>query len=215
VYLRAFVQGWAESELIKFIPNFTCAEVIGVAYDSMLEVAIRHAPGVHTSLEVHVRTFYRTMFLDAHSDIDDQAFWIRWLLADRPLEDRAKLLFLLYGPLNFSNACVIRFDSMLTTDIGNGYENAPDHEAITPKCRCKVARLDESQNIKPSAKGDSECICATGREQTSSTKRGFESNRHSNYFKMIYSVFYQLYTYIAIIEVKIFCVITLIYSTCK
>ena len=59
--------------------------------------------GSHQRLEFEIRCFFRRVFLDHCSSLQDRAFWLTRILKPWPLVYQARLLFLLYGPVLSGN----------------------------------------------------------------------------------------------------------------
>ena len=61
---------------------------------------LNSAPGSQPWFERYIRVFCRRVFLDKSADNAERGFWLCKLLQSRPLVFQARLIYILYGPLN-------------------------------------------------------------------------------------------------------------------
>ena len=53
----------------------------------------------YAGLELHVRLFFKRVFLSQCNSYHDEAFWLSLILKPFPMVHQARILFLLFGPL--------------------------------------------------------------------------------------------------------------------
>ena len=64
---------------------------------------LRSTPGSQPWYERYIRVFCRQIFLDKASDFVEKGFWLCKILKPWPLVFQARLLYILYGPVNDDN----------------------------------------------------------------------------------------------------------------
>jgi len=64
----------------------------------MLGNDVRVLTGSRSDMELHVRLFFRRVFLNHVPSKPEKAFWLSLILKPFPLVHQARILFLLYGP---------------------------------------------------------------------------------------------------------------------
>ena len=55
---------------------------------------------MYQETELHVRLFYRRVFVEQAQNAEEKAFWLDLMLKNLPMVHQAKALFLLFGPVN-------------------------------------------------------------------------------------------------------------------
>lgn len=55
--------------------------------------------GAFSDLEMHVRIFFRRVFLNQCQSKVEKAFWLNLITKPFPMVHQARILFLLYGPI--------------------------------------------------------------------------------------------------------------------
>jgi len=64
-------------------------------------------PGAYPTLELHVRLFFRRVFLSQCTGGSDKAFWLSLILKPFPMVHQARVLFLLFGPMCGGEYCLL------------------------------------------------------------------------------------------------------------
>ena len=62
-------------------------------------ISIDHISGADSHRELHVRLFFRRVFIDQARNMEEKAFWLDLILKSLPMVHQAKVLFLLFGPV--------------------------------------------------------------------------------------------------------------------
>ncbi|XP_053383870.1 F-box only protein 47-like [Mercenaria mercenaria] len=94
-FLHTVIAGWDDCECIRAydaICNHSCLL-------KNVKLVMTSKSGGHQRLEFEIRCFFRRVFLDHCSSLQDRAFWLTRILKPWPLVYQARLLFLLYGPV--------------------------------------------------------------------------------------------------------------------
>uniref|UniRef100_UPI00358EDEFC F-box only protein 47 n=1 Tax=Myxine glutinosa TaxID=7769 RepID=UPI00358EDEFC len=103
------IAGWNEVECLKvftflnekvYLENKTSSAFIG-------------QPGTEPELEIELRLFYRHMLLDHCKYPNECIFWLIQILKPWPTVNKARLLYILYGPVCTFSRCVL-WDGMST-----------------------------------------------------------------------------------------------------
>lgn len=71
--------------------------------DDRIRQVLRSSPGSQPWYERYIRVFCREIFLDKSSDLTEKGFWLCKILKPWPLVFQARLLYILYGPVNDEN----------------------------------------------------------------------------------------------------------------
>ncbi|XP_023673275.1 F-box only protein 47 isoform X1 [Paramormyrops kingsleyae] len=99
VFLQTLIAGWDELEchrVFNFLCNFT-------NLPRKMETTVTGKPGgakgALQRLELQIRLFCRNVLLDPWQNGRDTLFWLTCILKPWPMVSQARLLFILYGPL--------------------------------------------------------------------------------------------------------------------
>ena len=71
--------------------------------DDRIRQVLRSPPGSQPWYERYIRVFCREIFLDKASDPTERGFWLCKILKPWPLVFQARLIYILYGPVNDEN----------------------------------------------------------------------------------------------------------------
>ncbi|KAH3887320.1 F-box only protein 47-like isoform X2 [Dreissena polymorpha] len=94
-FLHTVIAGWDDCECVRAyeaICSHTCLM-------KNVKLVLMSKSGSHQRLEFEIRCFFRRVFLDPCSSIQDKAFWMTRILKPWPLVYQARLIFLIYGPV--------------------------------------------------------------------------------------------------------------------
>uniref|UniRef100_A0A8C4N7Y6 FBXO47 ARM repeats region domain-containing protein n=1 Tax=Eptatretus burgeri TaxID=7764 RepID=A0A8C4N7Y6_EPTBU len=92
---QTLIAGWDEVECLKV---FTfVSERVGL--QSKIISAFIGQPGTAPELEIELRLFYRHMLLDHCKYISERIFWLIQILKPWPIVNKARLLYIIYGPV--------------------------------------------------------------------------------------------------------------------
>ncbi|XP_060786497.1 F-box only protein 47-like [Neoarius graeffei] len=95
VFLQTLVAGWDELECHRVF-NFFCKTT---HLQWKIEAAVTSKPGTCHRLELEVRVFCRCVMFDRWKNNRDAHFWLACILKPWPIISQARLLFILFGPL--------------------------------------------------------------------------------------------------------------------
>ncbi|KAM9486842.1 F-box only protein 47-like [Clarias gariepinus] len=95
VFLQTFIAGWDELECHRVF-NFLCKTT---QLQWKIEAAVTCKPGTCHRLELEVRFFCRGVMFDQWKNRRDAHFWLTCILRPWPIISQARLLFILFGPL--------------------------------------------------------------------------------------------------------------------
>ncbi|XP_078349063.1 F-box only protein 47-like [Oculina patagonica] len=101
-FLHSFVAGWEDDEKFKAYLAIKGASCL----DDRISQVLRSTPGSQPWYEKYIRVFCREIFLDKASDLVEKGFWLCKILKPWPLVFQARLLYILYGPVNDDNGTV-------------------------------------------------------------------------------------------------------------
>ncbi|XP_063070513.1 F-box only protein 47-like isoform X1 [Engraulis encrasicolus] len=93
--LQTLIAGWDELECHRVF-NFLC-EITNLT--RKIETTVTSKPGSSPRLEQQIRCFCRSVLLDPRQSRQDSLFWLTCILKPWPMVSQARLLFILYGPL--------------------------------------------------------------------------------------------------------------------
>ncbi|KAG5283322.1 hypothetical protein AALO_G00040810 [Alosa alosa] len=108
MFLQTLIAGWDELECHRVF-NFLC-EITNLT--RKIETVVTSKPGSSPHLEQQVRNFCRKVLLDPRQSRQDSLFWLTCILKPWPMVNQARLLFILYGPvqsngeLGWQDVCV-------------------------------------------------------------------------------------------------------------
>ncbi|KAF5890245.1 F-box only protein 47, partial [Clarias magur] len=95
VFLQTYIAGWDELECHRVF-NFLCKTT---QLQWKIEAAVTCKPGTCHRLELEVRFFCRGVMFDQWKNRRDAHFWLTCILRPWPIISQARLLFILFGPL--------------------------------------------------------------------------------------------------------------------
>ncbi|XP_026802933.1 F-box only protein 47 [Pangasianodon hypophthalmus] len=95
VFLQTLIAGWDELECQRVF-NFLCKTT---HLQWKIEAAVASKPGTCYRLELEVRFFCRGVMFDQWKNRRDAHFWLTCILRPWPIISQARLLFILFGPL--------------------------------------------------------------------------------------------------------------------
>ncbi|XP_041663671.1 F-box only protein 47-like [Cheilinus undulatus] len=95
VLLQTLIAGWDELECHRVF-NFLCEHTNLL---QKMKAVVTRKPGVKLYQEMQLRLFCRQVFLDPWPNQLECQFWLLKLLKPWPLVSQARLLFILYGPV--------------------------------------------------------------------------------------------------------------------
>ncbi|XP_074637810.1 F-box only protein 47-like [Acropora palmata] len=101
-FLHSFVAGWEDDEKFKAYLAIKGASCL----DDRIRQVLRSLPGSQPWYERYIRVFCREIFLDKSSDLNEKGFWLCKILKPWPLVFQARLLYIIYGPVNEDNGTV-------------------------------------------------------------------------------------------------------------
>eukprot|EP00794_Sanderia_malayensis_P018120 gene18120-19930_t len=94
-FLHAFLAGWEFEEKSKAFTAIKGASLL----EERIKQVLKSSPGSHPGFERYIRIFCREIFLNK-SEQADLSFWLAQILKAWPMCLQAKILFVLYGPMN-------------------------------------------------------------------------------------------------------------------
>lgn len=93
---------WCRWQMSEMISNFNFPSGASCLDDRIRQV-LRSTPGTQPWYERYIRVFCREIFLDKACDLAEKGFWLCKVLKPWPLVFQARLLYILYGPVNDDN----------------------------------------------------------------------------------------------------------------
>ncbi|XP_068674626.1 F-box only protein 47-like [Montipora foliosa] len=101
-FLHSFVAGWEDDEKFKAYLAIKGASCL----DDRIRQVLRSTPGSQPWHERYIRVFCREIFLDKSGDLNETGFWLCKILKPWPLVFQARLLYIIYGPVNEDNGTI-------------------------------------------------------------------------------------------------------------
>ena len=93
-----------------------------MCFRNLVKYSIDHIQGADSHRELHVRLFFRRVFIDQARNMEEKAFWLDLILKSLPMVHQAKVLFLLFGPVatgTFAKNIAVKYTNSRVLEIYN------------------------------------------------------------------------------------------------